>query len=284
MKLQGYLIEKFNNMGDAYTCRRLLEEAKRRDVGLTMVGVHDTFLHDGEVYNDGHALEPRDFVINRYKWGCVKDGINSLAQRSYNALDAFNIYVSKYEQLRRLTLSGIYVPKYLLGTALMDYQIPARRLGVPFVAKGLKSSMGIQVFLIKDENDYLELRKKSGTEKEWIFQEFISESRGRDLRLYSVRGNVAAAMIRSSRDDFRANVALGAKVEPCAVTEEMQRAAGEIYSQTGLDFLGIDLLFGKEGLCFCEINVMPGCEGMEEATGVNIAGLVIGTIAGDFER
>ena len=64
----------------------------------------------------------------------------------------------------------------------------------------------------------------------------------------------------------------------------MEKIAQDIYDQTHLDFLGIDLLFGDEKLYFCEINVMPGIEGIERATGVNVAKKIIETIEGDFKN
>lgn len=82
--------------------------------------------------------------------------------------------------------------------------------------------------------------------------------------------------------DFRANVALGASVEPYPVTSGIRTIAADIYEQTGLDFLGIDLLFGREKPYFCEINVMPGLEGIEKASGINVAGKIIETIQSDF--
>ena len=89
-------------------------------------------------------------------------------------------------------------------------------------------------------------------------------------------------MIRQSAHDFRANVALGAGTQPLVLTEDMHRAAADIYRQSGLDFVGIDLLFGTERPYLCEINVMPGLEGIERTCGVNIAGAVIRTIRDDF--
>ena len=118
--------------------------------------------------------------------------------------------------------------------------------------------------------------------KEWLFEEFISESYGRDLRFYSIRGEAVACMQRTSQGDFRANVALGASVEPYPVTSGIRTIAADIYEQTGLDFLGIDLLFGREKPYFCEINVMPGLEGIEKASGINVAGKIIETIQSDF--
>ncbi|MDD6039211.1 MAG: RimK family protein, partial [bacterium] len=87
-----------------------------------------------------------------------------------------------------------------------------------------------------------------------------------------------------SNGDFRANVALGASVEKTVPTEEIQQIAAEIYAQTGLDFVGLDLLFGKELPYFCEINVMPGIEGMERATGVNIAARMMELILSDAKE
>lgn len=72
-------------------------------------------------------------------------------------------------------------------------------------------------------------------------------------------------------------------MEPYEITPELRAAAEDIYRQTGLDFLGIDLLFGENKPYFCEINVMPGIEGIERATGVNIAKRIMETIKGDFE-
>ena len=117
-----------------------------------------------------------------------------------------------------------------------------------------------------------------------LFEEFISESYGRDLRFYSIRGEAVACMQRTSQGDFRANVALGASVEPYPVTSGIRTIAADIYEQTGLDFLGIDLLFGREKPYFCEINVMPGLEGIEKASGINVAGKIIETIQSDLHQ
>ncbi len=129
---------------------------------------------------------------------------------------------------------------------------------------------------------YEKLSLNYPSSKEWLFEEFISESYGRDLRFYSIRGEAVACMQRTSQGDFRANVALGASVEPYPVTPGIRTIAADIYEQTGLDFLGIDLLFGREKPYFCEINVMPGLEGIEKASGINVAAKVMETIRSDF--
>ena len=283
MSIKGYIIEKYNKMTNAYTCNRLVEEAENLGIDLKIVGIHDTMIFENEIRNQGVKLEKRDFVINRYKWGKGKDEINSLAVKSYNPLEAYNIYINKYEQVKRLHSEFFVVPKYLLGTAMLKFEDIANVLGNPFVAKGLESSMGEQISLIETKEDLRELCEKYGMEKEWLFEEFVTTSYGRDMRFYSIRGEVIACMQRKSQGDFRANVALGASVEAYEITTEIRQIAKDIYEQTGLDFLGIDLLFGENKPYFCEINVMPGIEGIEKATGVNVARKIVETIKKDFE-
>ena len=282
MPITGYIIEKYNKMTNAYTCNRLVEEAKKLNIDLRIIGIHDTMILENEILNNNTKLEKRDFVINRYKWGNIKDEINSLTTKSYNPLDTYNIYINKYEQVKRLCSTQFLVPKYLLGTSLLKYEDIVQDLGTPFVAKGLESSMGEQISLIEKPEDMQELSHKYGIEKEWLFEEFISTSYGRDMRFYSIRGEVVACMQRKSQGDFRANVALGASVEPFEITPEIRQIAKDIYKQTRLDFLGIDLLFGKDKPYFCEINVMPGIEGIETATRVNVAKKIMETIHNDF--
>lgn len=282
MALKGYLIEKYNVMSNAYSCNRLVAEAAARDVDLRIIGVHDTMITSDSVLNHGIKLAPVDFVINRYKWGHEKDAVNALAARSYNPLAAYNVYINKFEQVRRLHSEAFLVPKYILGTSLLPFASIVERLGLPFVGKGLESSMGEEIVCIRNLEDYEKLSVTYPITKEWLFEEFISESYGRDMRFYSIRGEAVACMQRSSQGDFRANVALGASVEPFDITPAIRTIAADIYEQTGLDFLGIDLLFGKEKPYFCEINVMPGLEGIEKASGVNVAGKIIDTIKSDF--
>ena len=291
--LKGYIIEKYSNMTGAYTCNRLVEEAVKRGVDLRIVGIADSVVCEDGIYvkmcDDGgectsmQLLKPCDFVINRYKYGHVKDAIGALAKRTYNDTEAFKVYINKYMQVKNLKSKGFIMPKYLLGNGFAEYDVIVEKLGTPFVAKGLKSSQGAEVFLISDKEEFQALCGKFEPEKEYLFEEYISESYGRDIRFYSIRGEVIACMTREAVQGFKANVALGASVRALPITEDIRQAARDIYAQTGLDFLGIDLLFGKDKPYFCEINVMPGIEGMEKATGVNVAGAIIDTIIGDFK-
>ena len=282
--LTGYIIEKYSFMKDAYTCHRILEEAAKRGVSLRIVGVADTTVTEAGVYHKGQTLEACDFIINRYKYGHIKDKIGALAKRTYNDTAVFNIYINKYMQVKNLKSEGFWMPKYMLGTSYTDFEVIIAKLGLPFVAKGLESSQGAEVFLVENKEDFQVLCETYDPDKEYLFEEYIAESYGRDIRFYSIRGEVIACMTREAVQGFKANVALGAGVREYPIDDNIRQAAKDIYEQTGLDFLGIDLLFGKDKPYFCEINVMPGIEGMERATGVNVAGAIIDTILGDFKH
>ena len=282
MTISGYLIEKYNDMGNAYSYRRLLEEAQKQNIDLKMLGVYDTCINGNDCYNCGKLLENKDFVINRYKYGKIKDSINQLGQKSYNNLQALNTYINKWEQIKNIDSKYFIKPKYIVGCCDLLFSFLADMLKLPFVAKGLESSMGQEVFLIKNKTDYVSLAKLFLPNKEWLFEEFIASSCGRDMRLYCVRGEVVAAMERCSLVDFRANVALGANVKKIAILPEFHDIAQDIYRASNLDFVGLDLLYGKDVPYFCEINVTAGLEGIEKATNVNVAGIVVNIIKGDF--
>lgn len=284
MKLSGYIIELYNNMADAYTCHRLIEEANKRDINLKLVGVHDSYITKDGIWNDGHILDRCHFIINRYKYGKLKTQINALGEKHYNDIGLFEKYVNKYEQVSGLSSEYFSTPKYILSTSSIKYDFVSSYLGVPFIAKGLESSMGREIFLINDSQKFDSLRTGFGAGKEWLFEEFIGTSYGKDLRVFTIKDKAIACMIRKSDSDFRSNVALGASVEPCPISPIISKIVSDIYEQTHLDFLGIDLLFGACGFYFCEINVMPGLEGIERASGINISGLIIETIKQDFEH
>lgn len=284
MIYKGYLIEKYNDMGTAYTCRRLAEEAVNAGMELRTVGIHDTVITPDGIYNAGEKLGPVDFVLNRYKWGALKDAVNALGRKTYNPGERFNIYINKYAQVKSLRSSAFTVPRYMLGTPLTDFTRIVDALGRPFVAKGLESSMGKQISLVDTREDMVSLQAAYGTEKELLFEEFIQTSFGRDMRTFSIRGEAIACMERSSQGDFRANVALGAKVAPLEITPYIRQACRDIYEQTGLDFVGLDLMYGTDKPVFCEINVMPGLEGIEKASGMNIARMILNTVKEDLEN
>ena len=157
MKLSGYLIEKYKNMGNAYTCNRLLAAAQKQNIDLKLIGIYDSYVTQDHCYNNAALLSARDFVINRYKFGKIKDNLNKLGKKSYNAIKPFNLYINRFEQLKNIESHYFKKPKYLTGMSDLPFELLADILKLPFVAKGLESSMGQEVFLITNKDDYSSL-------------------------------------------------------------------------------------------------------------------------------
>lgn len=177
---------------------------EKAELGCEMIGVHDVFVRQEGVFSEGKS-DPVDFVMNRYKWGKGKDSINALARKSYNPLKPFCTYINKFQQLQDIESDSFLKPRYILSDGYADYELLNEYLGKRMVAKGLEHSMGREIFLIETKEDLLKLQSY-GKEKEWLFEEFIATSYGRDVRVYSIRGEVVGCMKRQSESDFRANV------------------------------------------------------------------------------
>ena len=143
-------------------------------------------------------------------------------------------------------------------------------LSYPMVVKEGCGSFGQQVYLAKSRDDILPILKKAaGTPL--LFQEYIRESSGQDLRLYMVGGKCAAAMRRVNDTDFRANIQIGGHAENYTPTEEEVDLAARACEALGLDFAGVDLLKSKKGPLICEVNSNAHFTALSALTGVDVA-------------
>lgn len=158
---------------------------------------------------------------------------------------------------------GSPIPKDLLDTV-------EEELGFPVVVKECFGSLGMQVYLVRDRE---ELKKYSERlrEKPHLFQKFIAESSGRDLRVIVVGGNALTAMKRISETDFRSNAELGGRGEPYVLDAEARSLCEKVAKRLNLDYCGIDLLFGKEGYLVCEVNSNAFFGSIERVSKINVA-------------
>lgn len=145
-------------------------------------------------------------------------------------------------------------------------------LGYPIVVKRCYGSRGEYVFKVADRAE-LETSENRLIAVPHLFQKFIAESSGKDLRAIVIGGKTVAAMQRTSTGDFRSNIDLGGRGERVEITAEMQYICGLIAKKLNLDYCGADLLLGKDGLLVCEVNSNAFFNGIETATGINVAGL-----------
>ncbi len=153
------------------------------------------------------------------------------------------------------------------------------KLSFPLVIKECRGSFGRQVYLAKNREElYDKVKSLGGTPL--IFQELIKESFGRDIRVNVVGGKVLCAMVRSSTNgDFRSNITLGGTAHSYSVNEDEAELAISAVKSLGLDFAGVDLLFGKDNEpVLCEVNSNAHFKSTLDYTGVDMADAIISHI------
>ncbi|MBQ1566327.1 MAG: RimK family alpha-L-glutamate ligase [Erysipelotrichaceae bacterium] len=283
-KLSGYLISKYSYPGKVYSFRRFLEEAENLDIDLREIGVADCTIINGKVYFKGELLPERDFAIVRYYVPAFTEALCRLVKKQYNNTEIIARFRNKYNQISSIKSDYFKQPKSILGSASTDYEFLQSKLGLPFIAKGLESYGGQQIFLIRNIFDYDSLKFYFNDAKEFLYQQFISESRGEDIRIFVVKGETVAAMQRTSDGDFRSNHSLGGSSARVEISDELRNIGMDIFKQTGIDFVGVELLKGSDGLYFCEINTVPGFESLDMTNDINLAKIMLEVIKLDFSE
>ena len=147
-----------------------------------------------------------------------------------------------------------------------------QKLGFPLVVKEAFGSYGEQVFLARDPEELLALHSRL-IHRPHLFQRFVRESAGRDVRVVVVGGRAAAAMERENPNDFRANVSHGGKMKPLEPRGEIADLAVRAARALGLDYGGVDLLLSDRGPLICEVNSNAHIRNILDCTGVDVAAL-----------
>ena len=161
-----------------------------------------------------------------------------------------------------------------IGYNKMDFVNMAKeRLGYPMVVKECCGSFGQQVYLAKNRQDIENIFNK--TKEPLIFQKFIDNCVGRDIRLNVVGDKVVASMLRYNDNDFRANITNGGSMEKYNPTQEEVKMAIDTCKALNLDFGGVDILFGENGPILCEVNSNAHFKNIYDCTGENVADYII---------
>ena len=149
--------------------------------------------------------------------------------------------------------------------------------GAPVVIKLLDGAQGIGVILAETPKMAEAIVETlHSTQRDVVIQRFVSESRGRDIRALVVGDRVVAAMRRTAAgDEFRANLHRGGSAEPVLLEPAFERSAIVATRAMGLHVAGVDMLEGADGPLVLEVNSSPGLEGIEHATGVDVAAMIV---------
>lgn len=158
--------------------------------------------------------------------------------------------------------------------------------GAPLIIKLLEGTQGVGVVLAETEKAAESVIEAfRGLDAHILAQEFIGEAAGSDLRVLVVGDQVVAAMKRQAqKGEFRANLHRGAKAEIVELTEQERRTAIRATKTLGLNVAGVDLIRSRKGPLVIEINASPGLEGIQAATGIDVAGKIIRLIEKDAEE
>ena len=150
----------------------------------------------------------------------------------------------------------------------------------PLVIKASEGTQGASVFLLDDETRAISLLAQMFQRgMRPLVQEYIKESHGRDIRAIVVRGRVVASMERKARGtEFRSNFHLVGSVEAIKLTPDQESVAIRAANELGLDVAGVDMLDSASGPLVLEANSSPGLEGIERATGINVAARIVSSL------
>jgi RimK family alpha-L-glutamate ligase len=170
--------------------------------------------------------------------------------------------------------AGLPIPKTMLTRFPSNSDLVEKQVGFPCVMKVVTGSHGAGVYLCenaKQFEDLSELISSIDFKSSMIVQEYIDQSKGRDIRVIVVGGRVIGAMQRKSVDgSFKANISRGGVGEGIEVDDQMELLAIQVAKVLDLDIAGVDLLFHEDGYKICEANSAPGFKGFEEALEINV--------------
>jgi gamma-F420-2:alpha-L-glutamate ligase len=191
-----------------------------------------------------------------------------------NGSTAIEAVADKLQTLQILSGAGLPIPKTILAKFPVEVDVIEQELGFPVVVKTLRGTRGNGVFLCSSREQFDDLANlldgaQSGAD--FIFQQYVRASHGRDVRVLVINGRAVAAMQRQSTDgSFKSNISLGGVGTALQPPPEMANLAIRVAAVLGLDVAGVDILFDKDSYRICEANSSPGFQGLESACAISV--------------
>ena len=272
----------------SYSTRRLREAARKRGhTAQVLDTLKFTLMLEHQdpdlLYKNRHTMN-FDAVIPRIGAAVTFFGLAVLRQFEqmgvYSVNDSVAIARSR-DKLRAMQVLSRYdvgIPSTAFVRNEADILPAIKRVGgVPVIIKVLEGTQGIGVILAETQRvAEAIIQTLQSAKQNVLIQKFVAESQGRDLRALVVGDRVVGAMRRSARaGEFRSNVHRGGRVEGVVLEPEYERTALRAAQIIGLRVAGVDMLETNEGPQVLEVNSSPGLEGIEGATGIDIADAII---------
>lgn len=274
-----------------YSTRRLVEAARSRGHRVRVLDPLRCYMRigapAGEIHYRGRPLGTVDGVIARigvsitFYGAAVVRQFETTGVACLNDSDALLRARDKLQALQRLSHAGLPVPPTGMAHVPDDTDDLLDLVGCPpVVIKLLEGSQGLGVVLSETrEAAESVIDAFRNLRAHFLVQRFVAEARGRDLRCFVIRGRVAAAMMRIARPgEFRANLHRGGEARRVRLSPREREVAEAAARVVGLDVAGVDLLRTPSGPLVLEVNAVPGLEGIEGATGTDLAAAMIAAL------
>lgn len=271
-----------------YSTRRLKEVAEQRghrvDIIDTLHCYMDITRNRPAVRYQGKALPRYNAVIPRI--GASVTFYGTAVVRQFEMMGTFCVNGSvaisqsrdKLRSLQLLSRKGLGMPKTGFARRPDNIKDLIKNVGgVPVVIKLLEGTQGLGVVLAESKNAAQSVIEAfMGLNANILVQEYIKETGGADVRCFVIGSHVVAAIKRTaSAGEFRSNLHRGGTAELIELTEEEEQTALQAASVMGLNVCGVDILQSKNGPMVMEVNSSPGLEGIERASGIDIADRII---------
>ena len=277
---------------ELYSNRRILEAGEERGHEMEFLDIKQCYMKldakNPEIhYRGGRALSDLDAVITRIRpsvtfYGCaLARQFESMSILTANSSDAIIKSRDKLFSLQLMLKSGINIPTTGFANSPMDTNDLIEMVGgAPLIVKLLEGTQGRGVVLAETDkaaesviNAFKSLRANL------LVQEFIREADGKDLRCFVIDGKVVASIQRTAAPgEFRANIHQGGSATAIRITAQERKLATLAAKTLGLTIAGVDIIRSRNGPLLLEVNSSPGLEGIEAATGKDIAGMMIASL------
>ncbi len=271
-----------------YSTRRLKEAAQERGhqvkaldtlrFGIFVEEEAPSLTFRGKLLSTYDAIIPRIGTSITFYGTAVVRQFEQMGVYTLNPSHAITVSRDKLRSLQVLSRHDIGLPHSAFVRDKRDILEAIERVGgAPVVIKLLEGTQGVGVVLaetVKQAESIIEMLHS--TKQNILVQKFVKESRGKDIRALVVGNHVVAAMRRTAAGtEFRSNIHRGGSAEAVELTPEFENTAVRAAQIMGLRVAGVDMLEGADGPKIMEVNSSPGLEGIEGATGADVAGRII---------
>lgn len=266
--------QKFNEIFEM-----LQSAAQKNDIELERVG--GATVWSELAGNDYKRTDGADFILFWDKDIKLAKALENTGVRVFNSSNAIELCDDKaktFLELKKhkdilMPITFISPKKFHADGLISDSFVESVKntLGFPCIIKECLGSFGQQVYLAKSEKELRDRIVEIG-DRDYLVQEFIHTSCGKDIRVQVVGDRVAATMCRYNENDFRANITNGGKMLSYQPNEEQKETALKVCKYLGLDFGGVDILFGEgDRAVVCEVNSNAHFKNLYDCTGIDVS-------------